>query len=112
MSIITITRNIVGKAIQSHHQHYPSLGLDEGAGIAHHDGIDLRRGHRLAVPADVELPGVDGVRYLLGAHPAVALGEDIDYRFLNLHPADSQSITTAVPDADTIIIPLSAPSIS
>ena len=48
-----------------YHQHYPSLGLDEGVRVVHHHGIDLCRSNRLAVLAQMQLPAVDDTHYLL-----------------------------------------------
>ncbi len=56
-----------------------SLGLDKGVEVAHHYGIHLRRGDGLAVLADVQFSCIDDLRYLPDPHPALPLGEDIEY---------------------------------
>ena len=69
----------------SNHQHYPSLGLDEGVRMLHCNGIYLGGGDWPAVLSHVQLPAVDDIRYLLGAKASVSLGKDIQYGFLYLH---------------------------
>ena len=72
-------------SIESNHQHYPTLGLDEGVRMLHCNGIYLGGGDWPAVLSHVQLPAVDDIRYLLGAKASVSLGKDIQYGFLYLH---------------------------
>lgn len=72
-------------SIESNHQHYPSLGLDEGVRMLHYNGIYLGGGDWPAVLSHVQLPAVDDIRYLLGAKATAPLGKDVQYGFLYLH---------------------------
>lgn len=72
-------------SIESNHQHYPSLGLDESVRMLHYNGIYLGGGDWPAVLSHVQLPAVDDIRYLLGAKTSAPLSKNIQYGFLYLH---------------------------
>ena len=72
-------------SIESNHQHYPTLGLDEGVRVLHYNGIYLGGGDWPAVLSHVQLPAVDNLRYLLGAKASVSLCKDVQYGFFYLH---------------------------
>lgn len=72
-------------SIESNHQHYPSLGLDEGVRMLHCNGIYLGGGDWPAVLSYMQLPAVDNLRYLLGAKATAPLCKNIQYGFLYFH---------------------------
>ena len=69
----------------SDHQHYPPLGLDKCVRVAHDDSIDLSRGHRIAVLADMKFPAVYNLCNLLCPESSVSFDKNIKYSFFYFH---------------------------